>query len=379
MRYELTVIPVANDIKDLMKVAPEVYDKVLVNFPMTVTFCNYANAFVIDKEGNASYIRNTKNDGSTSQTTTNLYKPGDVIPAGWVATNASVNEPFWTGVPGDVTEKVELVYPVVEKVTEEDCDRVVILKDVTFTSRTPGEANTANGTTPDGTSYKFDNPYETKVMPAGTYDVTCVVRYMQKGETIYFYLNPLAYTAVAAEPEFPEAFEVAVSAKGAKVEQEEMFGMYTVMVTGEVKDKEITITLTLPEGWDGFLVLNEDDVNGGIGGGPEEPALLTRAEFGWETVENMEKEGFKKGNSLTFPVDDDAHAGMMYLYIGDRAYQRVISVESEVTEDHSGISSIESDMEAPRYFNLQGVEIDSPENGIYVKVAGGKASKVIVK
>ena len=31
------------------------------------------------------------------------------------------------------------------------------------------------------------------------------------------------------------------------------------------------------------------------------------------------------------------------------------------------------------YFNLQGVQVANPENGIYVKVVDGKATKVVVK
>ena len=44
----------------------------------------------------------------------------------------------------------------------------------------------------------------------------------------------------------------------------------------------------------------------------------------------------------------------------------------------SGVDSIEveNDGEAV-YFNLQGVRVDNPENGIFVRVANGKAVKVV--
>ena len=34
---------------------------------------------------------------------------------------------------------------------------------------------------------------------------------------------------------------------------------------------------------------------------------------------------------------------------------------------------------APVYYNLQGVRVANPANGLYIKVVGEKASKVLVK
>lgn len=45
----------------------------------------------------------------------------------------------------------------------------------------------------------------------------------------------------------------------------------------------------------------------------------------------------------------------------------------------TGVAEIEAAEEAPVYFNLQGVKVANPENGIFVKVQGGKTSKVVVK
>lgn len=54
---------------------------------------------------------------------------------------------------------------------------------------------------------------------------------------------------------------------------------------------------------------------------------------------------------------------------------------AEITVDNSynGIGGIDADGNAPaRYFNLHGVEVTNPVKGIYVKVAGGKTTKVIL-
>ena len=47
---------------------------------------------------------------------------------------------------------------------------------------------------------------------------------------------------------------------------------------------------------------------------------------------------------------------------------------------YSGINDIDTDAAvAPVFYNLQGVRVDSPAHGVYIKVAGDKVSKVCVK
>lgn len=194
-KYDLCVIPTAANIQQMKEFAPELYDRVKVSFPATVTFATGNFAFVIDTEGNAGCVEDIRNQGSTSTTVKTLYKVGNVIPAGWIATNATIySSVIWQGIPDKVTETVDIVYPVVESVTPEDADRVVVLSKVTFTSRTVSGNTKVYGTTPDGTNYEFQDTYNAPQYPAGTYDVTCVVKYSKRGSTEYFYLAPIAYT-----------------------------------------------------------------------------------------------------------------------------------------------------------------------------------------
>lgn len=193
-RYQLTVIPSASDITEMKDFAPSLYDRVKVNFPMTVTYARGSYAFVIDGQGNATCIEDIRNKDSQSTTITTIYKVGDIIPAGWVATNAIIYESFvWEGLPDKVTETTEVTYPEVDAVTPEDVDRVVILKNVKFSNPTPYGNTKGYGTTPNGTSYEFQDTYGTQQQPAGTYDVTCVVKYSKRGSTVYFFLAPIAY------------------------------------------------------------------------------------------------------------------------------------------------------------------------------------------
>lgn len=380
-KYDLTVIPVATNLLQMKEFAPAIYDRVKADFPMTVTFANLGYAFVTDAEGNAGYIYNKKNEGSTSLSATTIYKVGDIIPAGWVASNATIYESLmWEGIPAEVTETTDVIYPAVTSVTTDDVDRVVILKNVTFATSTPYGNTKAFGTTPNGDRYEFQDTYNVPMLPAGTYDVTGAVRYAKVGSSVYFYISPIAYADPAPEvdPTFPESFDVTLSSQNLKVEQGVMYGLYTILVTGECPEDTVTVKLAVPDGWDGYLAVKDEDIIGG-----DDPApLATRAEeeeIEWTPIEPMIEFGFKKSNKLEFAVDGEAHAGQFYLYKGTEAANRPISVEVEVKKTGAGVNSIETDGSEARYFNLQGIEVENPSNGIFVKVSNGKASKLIKK
>lgn len=57
----------------------------------------------------------------------------------------------------------------------------------------------------------------------------------------------------------------------------------------------------------------------------------------------------------------------------------VLTSQLTVKEDtNTAVEAVEVAAEAPVYFNLQGVKVANPANGIYVKVANGKATKVVL-
>lgn len=211
-RYTLTVVPSALNITQMLEFAPEIYNKVKVNCPLTVNFAYGSLAYVTDSKGNAACVDNIKNQSSTSTTFTTIYSVGDVIPAGWVATNMNINGSVsWQGIPGNVKETVDVEYPLVSSVTPADADHVVILKSVTFEKSTPMGFTKAYGTTPDGTTYDFQDTYNVTPEPAGTYNVSCVVKYSKTGSTEYFFLSPIAYgpaSLTAVEPTTDSASKV---------------------------------------------------------------------------------------------------------------------------------------------------------------------------
>ncbi len=374
-KYELCVIPSASNIAELLEYAPALYDRVKVNFPATVNYGYQSIAFVTDAEGNAACFNDLRNSNSTSTTVTTIYSVGQVIPAGWIATNATIYESLiWEGKPGNATKKVDVEYTKVNAVTPADVNRVVVLKNVTFTGHTAEGTTKAYGTTPDGTRYEFQNSFEIASVPAGTYDVSCVVRYSKQGNTEYFYLAPIAYNEPSgeeADPVFPTSFDVSVNFEGAEVTQGEDLDVYTVTVKGTSPEETYTVTVAVPEGWDGFIGMTDSDYES-----ETDPAKKVQAPE-WAPIDYLLENGFKKGNILTFPADGEEHMGMLYLYKDDMVdTANVIQIATEVAKEGTAVGSIEAENNA-EYYNLNGVRIERPAKGLYIKVNNGKAVKGI--
>ena len=54
-------------------------------------------------------------------------------------------------------------------------------------------------------------------------------------------------------------------------------------------------------------------------------------------------------------------------------------VKFTLVADKSGVENIEAEDNAPvEYYNLQGVKVVNPENGIFIKKQGNKVTKVIL-
>lgn len=374
-RYELKVTPTATSVAEMYRVASKLNDKVKVIFPMTTYFSYGASVYAVDQNNEACFITDARVDDNKAT----VFMIGDIIPANWIATNLGVEG--FKGLPDAPTEVGPVEYEVVSSVSEADANKVVILKNVTFAEGTP-TGFTVKGTIPDGTEYSFQNPFNATVMPAGTYDVTCVVKSELIGSTKYFYLAPITYAEPSVEvvPAFPETFDITVSSSGITVEQFEDQGVYTIQIGGKSETKEFTVTLAVPAGWDGFIGMSEGDSD------PSEiePLKMVTAEdeeeIGWEPTDLLEANNMKKGNVLKYAADGNDYRAMLYLYKGTEAYMRQIQLEINVTEgDTDAVQTIESTDTHVRYFNLQGVEVINPQNGIFVKIVNGKAHKVTVK
>ncbi len=132
-------------------------------------------------------------------------------------------------------------------------------------------------------------------------------------------------------PEFPETFAVTTTPEGLDVNQLIEMDTYTIKVNGETKDELVTVTLDVPEGWDGFIGMSDYD----MAQGDVDPLkrLAARAlEAEWYPIEVLEQMGFKKSNTYTFATGEDQNA-QVYLYKGDVFdSNNMISVEVRVAK-----------------------------------------------
>ena len=181
-------------------------------------------------------------------------------------------------------------------------------------------------------------------------------------------------------PEMPKSYDVTVSDATLAVTQGEEQGVYTINVEGKTKDETVTVTVAVPEGFDGFIGISDSDFTGE----DERNPLNTRAddeEASWVPVELIESfTALKPCTELTFNVDDEEHYGTLMLVKGKLAWSEHIEIVVNVTKDDSsaveGIDAVDSDA---AYFDLQGNRIANPAKGMYIKVVDGKATKVVVK
>ena len=206
----------------------------------------------------------------------------------------------------------------------------------------------------------------------------------EEGEAFFFPFDTEDYEAYIAmevmmatpAPEYPESFDVTSSCKTLNIEQEDFDGVTIITVNGACNEKEFTITVEVPEGWDGFIGASDSD-------GVNEPMPLQNKvvkENEWWFVSDMLAEGLRMTNSFTFPADGEEHSAQLMLVKGEYAdVNNQINIEVNVTYDETAgaiINTVDSDA---IYFDVNGNRIAKPAKGIYVKVVDGKATKVVVK
>lgn len=165
-----------NSIADILALATDT--PVIINFDMTVAYVNGSNVFVQDAAGDAIQIYNS-----------NTLAVGNVLPGnGWTATYTFYNSvtPELTGAA--LPEATEGTFTPTEltsgTITNDDVNRVVMLKGVVFAEATPSEKANFTGTW-SGNEYSFRNNYVIPGVDAGTYDVTLVVTIYNGAPSLY--------------------------------------------------------------------------------------------------------------------------------------------------------------------------------------------------
>ena len=97
-----------------------------------------------------------------------------------------------------------------------------------------------------------------------------------------------------------------------------------------------------------------------------------------EEISALNLFGELSGREITFPDNS--------LVLVERLYKEGMLVTAEAPmfritlPESAGIDDITVDNDAPaEYFNLQGVRVDNPSNGVFIRRQGTKTEKVIIK
>lgn len=125
---------------------------------------------------------------------------------------------------------------------------------------------------------------------------------------------------------------------------------------------------------DGFKIADAD-WNEYNAGGDGTPASL-----------DLDYEIFNGGNPANITIDETCNGVLWFGMNIDGQNWMYLSNDKDATpdwyeggDDQNGVAAVAVANEAPVYFNLQGVRVANPENGIYVKVVAGKATKAVIK
>lgn len=351
------VMPVLNAINEVMLQTKGA--QVVVNAEVVVTYKNGAYNYVYDL--------NRYCFGMIYQYD---FAPnvGDKIAAGWTATADNFKGLWQLKNPEGctVTETdVKLPEPMptngynIGYTSASMQCQLMRLQEVTFAEATPEAAASFTGTLenedePEGyVTANFYNQFKTASVEAGTYDVIAYVSVRQDSDS-----DPVKIQF------FPVAYELS--------EPEE----YNLYIAGEFNNWDYDNAPAMEfDGVDTYTYTAE--FNG------EKAFSISEAlgeEFEWATF--MTADGTVKVGETT-PLDFDYDEIGKITFEGANGEYKITVVMNEETmtlniSSTSGIADIEAADAAARYFNLQGVEVANPATGIYIRVAGGKATKVLV-
>ncbi|MDE6301405.1 MAG: hypothetical protein K2M19_06780, partial [Muribaculaceae bacterium] len=124
-------------------------------------------------------------------------------------------------------------------------------------------------------------------------------------------------------------------------------------------------TLKLADGITGEWKIWDGTWNFSFGAGEEQPVLGKETDV-W----------FKSSNNFT--LNHDSATEIIFTLV-EGSYEAGSSVPATllVKKDNSGVSDVEVDAAPAKFYNLQGVEVANPENGLFIEVRGNAVRKVV--
>ncbi len=142
-----------------------------------------------------------------------------------------------------------------------------------------------------------------------------------------------------------------------------------------VDGKENTFTMKDSKG----MYLGQDDEHPNSFQLAEDPSK-TAFHFEWTVTFNADKKVIVTNTVTGRQVMQDPQYGSFGMYKDAVIMDTYVLPELFKLEGGSSVSEIEAEAnDEAVYYNLQGVKVAEPENGLYIKVQGNKATKVLIR
>lgn len=365
--YTITVKAAATCIADMAELAPNEADEVRVNFPITITYVNGSYVYFADEAGDAALLY-----GKYS------VEAGDVIPGGWDAKKKIyAGLPEWEGTIPASTGKAEVEYEMVENVTLSDINKVVILKAVAFDVATPSaKSKDFTGTLLDGTTLKFRTSWALESVPAGIYNVTCIVSYYEKDameatDAASMQIVPVSYEDVSTKVS-GLSYRVSLADDGTVTVK------YDVHVKNHYDGNEYKLLVKIDEGEAEEIVLGEPvEVSPAEGAPMRKPISNTSGDT--EGATHVISGTSDLQQKITADAGSTFNVHMAVHVNGEEAHAMEEPAVYTVTTGIADVAVEGQDADA-EYFNLQGVRVAQPQAGsIYIVRRAGRVSKELLK
>lgn len=127
-----------------------------------------------------------------------------------------------------------------------------------------------------------------------------------------FTVNEDCMVTIASSPAFPAEFNITADCENVEINQGLDDDTYMIEVSGTSYDENVTLSFERPEGWDGIILINADNMYGSMKKVPSYwPTIDQIKEVMGETAE------IQQGLEFTVPADG-MHIYMGMLYVGDQ-------------------------------------------------------------
>lgn len=218
-----------------------------------------------------------------------------------------------------------------------------------------------------------------EVTAPGTYTLSIPGAYFMTGtESSSVGNKPMTFTYYILGAPAPAETDHTVATAGVTTETAIDTDVHEIKVTlkSEVQGlASATLQLAAPEGFTTIYGANMDDLMGG----DIEPYYVRRANSeDWVDESEVLGYGMNKIDSIEVPADNKPHTwALMY---GNNGKVHTDTWTLTATHQNTvGVSFTLVEGEEAAYYTLQGVRVANPGTGVFVKIANGKAVKVIRK